>query len=207
MGSAGAQAMKQLVLASGNAGKLEELRALLADLPLRIVAQGELGVDDVPETGLTFVENALIKARHASAVTGLPALADDSGLIVDALDGAPGLYSARYAGSPTNALANNAKLLDAMRDVPADRRSARFYSVIVLLRHPEDPQPLIAEGSWEGVITTEPRGDGGFGYNPVFLDLVYGLTAAEMDSALKNRLSHRAVALATLLHKLHALSL
>ncbi|HHZ21795.1 TPA: RdgB/HAM1 family non-canonical purine NTP pyrophosphatase [Xanthomonas vasicola pv. zeae] len=199
--------MKQLVLASGNAGKLEELRALLADLPLRIVAQGELGVDDVPETGLTFVENALIKARHASAVTGLPALADDSGLIVDALDGAPGLYSARYAGSPTNALANNAKLLDAMRDVPAGRRSARFYSVIVLLRHPEDPQPLIAEGSWEGVITTEPRGDGGFGYNPVFLDPVYGLTAAEMDSALKNRLSHRALALATLQHKLHALSL
>ncbi|RBL97025.1 non-canonical purine NTP pyrophosphatase, RdgB/HAM1 family, partial [Xanthomonas oryzae pv. oryzae] len=191
----------------GNAGKLEELRAMLAGLPLRIVAQGELGVDDVPETGLTFVENALIKARHASAVTGLPALADDSGLIVDALDGAPGLYSARYAGSPTNALANNAKLLDAMRGVPAERRSARFYAVIVLLRHPEDPQPLIAEGSWEGTITTEPRGDGGFGYNPVFLDPVYGLTAAEMDSALKNRLSHRAVALATLQHKLHALSL
>ncbi|QBG93066.1 RdgB/HAM1 family non-canonical purine NTP pyrophosphatase [Xanthomonas oryzae] len=207
MGSAGAQAMKHLVLASGNAGKLEELRAMLAGLPLRIVAQGELGVDDVPETGLTFVENALIKARHASAVTGLPALADDSGLIVDALDGAPGLYSARYAGSPTNALANNAKLLDAMRGVPAERRSARFYAVIVLLRHPEDPQPLIAEGRWEGTITTEPRGDGGFGYNPVFLDPVYGLTAAEMDSALKNRLSHRAVALATLQHKLHALSL
>ncbi|AJQ88790.1 RdgB/HAM1 family non-canonical purine NTP pyrophosphatase [Xanthomonas oryzae pv. oryzicola] len=199
--------MKHLVLASGNAGKLEELRAMLAGLPLRIVAQGELGVDDVPETGLTFVENALIKARHASAVTGLPALADDSGLIVDALDGAPGLYSARYAGSPTNALANNAKLLDAMRGVAAERRSARFYAVIVLLRHPEDPQPLIAEGSWEGTITTEPRGDGGFGYNPVFLDPVYGLTAAEMDSALKNRLSHRAVALATLQHKLHALSL
>ncbi|SBV49889.1 deoxyribonucleotide triphosphate pyrophosphatase [Xanthomonas bromi] len=199
--------MKQLVLASGNAGKLEELRAMLAALPLRIVAQGELGVEDVPETGLTFVENALIKARHASAVTGLPALADDSGLIVDALDGAPGLYSARYAGSPTNAQANNAKLLEAMRAVPAERRSARFYAVIVLLRHPEDPQPLIAEGSWEGVITTAPRGDGGFGYNPVFLDPVYGLTAAEMDSALKNRLSHRAVALATLQHKLHALSL
>ncbi|CAD2254212.1 RdgB/HAM1 family non-canonical purine NTP pyrophosphatase [Xanthomonas arboricola pv. juglandis] len=199
--------MKQLVLASGNAGKLEELRAMLADLPLRIVAQGELGVDDVPETGLTFVENALIKARHASAVTGLPALADDSGLIVDALGGAPGLYSARYAGSPTDAQANNAKLLDAMRAVPAERRSARFYAVIVLLRHPEDPQPLIAEGSWEGVITTEPRGTGGFGYNPVFLDPVHGLTAAEMDTALKNRLSHRAVALATLQHKLHALSL
>ncbi|WP_181141007.1 RdgB/HAM1 family non-canonical purine NTP pyrophosphatase [Xanthomonas arboricola] len=199
--------MKQLVLASGNAGKLEELRAMLADLPLRIVAQGELGVDDVPETGLTFVENALIKARHASAVTGLPALADDSGLIVDALGGEPGLYSARYAGSPTDAQANNAKLLDAMRAVPAERRSARFYAVIVLLRHPEDPQPLIAEGSWEGVITTEPRGTGGFGYNPVFLDPVHGLTAAEMDTALKNRLSHRAVALATLQHKLHALSL
>ncbi|CAD0315479.1 RdgB/HAM1 family non-canonical purine NTP pyrophosphatase [Xanthomonas hortorum] len=199
--------MKQLVLASGNAGKLEELRAMLGDLPLHIVAQGELGVEDVPETGLTFVENALIKARHASAVTGLPALADDSGLIVDALGGAPGLYSARYAGSPTDAQANNAKLIEAMRDVPAERRSARFYSVIVLLRHPEDPQPLIAEGSWEGVITTEPRGDGGFGYNPVFLDPVYGLTAAEMETALKNRLSHRAVALATLQHKLHALSL
>ncbi|PPT23973.1 non-canonical purine NTP pyrophosphatase, RdgB/HAM1 family [Xanthomonas arboricola] len=207
MGPAGAQAMKQLVLASGNAGKLEELRAMLADLPLRIVAQGELGVDDVPETGLTFVENALIKARHASAVTGMPALADDSGLIVDALGGAPGLYSARYAGSPTDAQANNAKLLDAMRAVPAERRSARFYAVIVLLRHPEDPQPLIAEGSWEGVITTEPRGTGGFGYNPVFLDPLHGLTAAEMDTALKNRLSHRAVALATLQHKLHALSL
>ncbi|NYH48702.1 RdgB/HAM1 family non-canonical purine NTP pyrophosphatase [Xanthomonas arboricola] len=199
--------MKQLVLASGNAGKLEELRAMLVDLPLRIVAQGELGVDDVPETGLTFVENALIKARHACAVTGLPALADDSGLIVDALGGAPGLYSARYAGSPTDAQANNAKLLDAMRAVPAERRSARFYAVIVLLRHPEDPQPLIAEGSWEGVITTEPRGTGGFGYNPVFLDPLHGLTAAEMDTALKNRLSHRAVALATLQHKLHALSL
>ena len=117
-----------LVLASGNAGKLEELRAMLADLPLRIVAQGELGVEDVPETGLTFVENALIKARHASAATGLPALADDSGLIVDALGGAPGLYSARYAGTPTNAAANNAKLLDALREVPAGQRSARFYA-------------------------------------------------------------------------------
>ena len=199
--------MKHLVLASGNAGKLEELRAMLSDLPLQIVSQGELGVDDVPETGLTFVENALIKARHASAVTGLPALADDSGLIVDALGGAPGLYSARYAGSPTDANANNAKLLEAMREIPAERRRARFYAVIVLLRHPEDPQPLIAEGSWEGVITTAPRGTGGFGYNPVFLDPVHGLTAAEMDTALKNRLSHRAVALATLEHKLHALSL
>lgn len=190
--------MKKLVLASGNAGKLEELRAMLAALPLQIVAQGELGVEDVPETGLTFVENALIKARHASAVTGLPALADDSGLIVDALGGAPGLYSARYAGSPTDAAANNAKLLQAMRDIPADRRQARFYAVIVLLRHPEDPQPLIAEGSWEGEITFAPRGNGGFGYNPVFLDPAHGLTAAEMSAELKNELSHRGKALAVL---------
>jgi XTP/dITP diphosphohydrolase len=199
--------MKKLVLASGNAGKLEELRAMLAALPLQIVAQGELGVQDVPETGLTFVENALIKARHASAVTGLPALADDSGLIVDALGGAPGLYSARYAGSPTDAAANNAKLLQAMRDIPADRRQARFYAVIVLLRHPEDPQPLIAEGSWEGEITFAPRGNGGFGYNPVFLDPAHGLTAAEMSAELKNELSHRGKALAALKQQLAALTL
>jgi XTP/dITP diphosphohydrolase len=194
--------MKQLVLASGNPGKLDELRAMLAQLPLQIVAQGELGVEDVPETGLTFVENALIKARHASAVTGLPALADDSGLIVDALGGAPGLYSARYAGSPTNAEANNAKLLEAMRDIPAGQRGARFYAVIVLLRHPEDPQPLIAEGSWEGEITFAPRGNGGFGYNPVFFDREHGMTAAEMDAATKNRLSHRARALEQLREQL-----
>ncbi|PTT57128.1 non-canonical purine NTP pyrophosphatase, RdgB/HAM1 family [Stenotrophomonas sp. HMWF003] len=197
MGPAGAE-MKTLVLASGNAGKLKELQAMLGDLPLQIVAQGELGVSDVPETGLTFVENALIKARHASAVTGLPALADDSGLIVDALDGAPGLYSARYAGSPTNDAANNAKLLDALREIPADRRTARFYAVIVLLRHANDPQPLICEGSWEGVILDETRGSNGFGYNPVFLDPTHGLTAAEMDPAQKNAISHRALALARL---------
>ena len=197
--------MKTLVLASGNAGKLKELQAMLGDLPLQIVAQGELGVSDVPETGLTFVENALIKARHASAVTGLPALADDSGLIVDALDGAPGLYSARYAGSPTNDAANNAKLLDALREVPADRRTARFYAVIVLLRHANDPQPLICEGSWEGVILDELRGSNGFGYNPVFLDPTHGLTAAEMDPAQKNAISHRALALQLLKQKLPAL--
>jgi len=196
---------QRLVLASGNPGKLEELRAMLAGLPLQIVAQGELGVDDVPETGLTFVENALIKARHASQVTGLPALADDSGLIVDALGGAPGLYSARYAGTPTDAAANNAKLLEAMRAVPQAQRSARFYAVIVLLRHPEDPQPLIAEGSWEGEITFEPRGHGGFGYNPVFFDREHGMTAAEMDAATKNRLSHRARALEILRERLQTL--
>ena len=192
----------KLVLASGNAGKLKELQAMLADLPLQIVPQRELGVDDVPETGLTFVENALIKARHACAVTGLPALADDSGLIVDALDGAPGLYSARYAGSPTDDAANNAKLLDALREVPAERRSARFYAVIVLLRHANDPQPLICEGSWEGRIIDAPRGSHGFGYNPVFLDEELGLTAAEMLPEQKNARSHRAIALRLLLQRL-----
>lgn len=194
----------KLVLASGNAGKLKELQAMLADLPLQIVPQRELGVDDVPETGQTFVENALIKARHACTVTGLPALADDSGLIVDALDGAPGLYSARYAGSPTDDAANNAKLLDALRDVPAERRTARFYAVIVLLRHANDPQPLICEGSWEGRIIDKLRGSNGFGYNPVFLDEALGLTAAQMEPAQKNGRSHRAKALQLLVQQLSA---
>ncbi|MDR6991201.1 RdgB/HAM1 family non-canonical purine NTP pyrophosphatase [Luteimonas sp. 3794] len=194
--------MKTLVLASGNAGKLVELRAMLADLPLTIVPQRELSVDDVPETGTTFVENALIKARHAAKVTGLPALADDSGLIVDALGGAPGLYSARYAGSPTDDAANNVKLLQALDGLPEARRGARFYAVIVLLRHADDPQPLIAEGSWEGRILEAPRGHNGFGYNPVFLDPAHGLTAAEMPSEQKNRISHRALALQTLRDRL-----
>jgi XTP/dITP diphosphohydrolase len=204
--AAGTLAANTLVLASGNAGKLLELQAMLADLSLRIVPQRDLGVDDVPETGLTFVENALIKARHASAVTGLPALADDSGLIVDALAGAPGLYSARYAGSPTDDAANNVKLLEALRDVPTARRSARFYAVIVLLKHPEDPQPLIAEGRWEGIITDAPLGHHGFGYNPLFLDPRHGLTAAQMAPELKNTLSHRAQALAILKQRLQAVS-
>ena len=197
----------KLVLASGNAGKLKELQAMLADLPLQIVPQAELGVGDVPETGLTFVENALIKARHACQATGLPALADDSGLIVDALDGAPGLYSARYAGSPTNDAANNAKLLDALREVPAEHRTARFYAVIVLLRHANDPQPLICEGSWEGRIIDELRGSNGFGYNPVFLDEALGLTAAEMSAEQKNGRSHRAIALQQLKQRLLRLRL
>ncbi|MDR7192233.1 RdgB/HAM1 family non-canonical purine NTP pyrophosphatase [Luteimonas terrae] len=194
--------MKTLVLASGNAGKLIELRAMLADLPLTIVPQRELGVDDVPETGTTFVENALIKARHAAKVTGLPALADDSGLIVDALGGAPGLYSARYAGSPTDDAANNTKLLQALDGLPEAQRTARFYAVIVLLRHADDPQPLIAEGSWEGRILDAPRGYNGFGYNPVFLDPAQGLTAAEMEPERKNRISHRALALQALRDRL-----
>lgn len=191
-----------LVLASHNAGKLKEMQAMLADLPLRILSAAEAGVGDVPETGLTFVENALIKARAACRASGLPALADDSGLIVDALGGAPGLYSARYAGSPTNDAANNAKLLEALRDVPAQQRTARFHAVIVLLRHAEDPQPLVCEGSWEGTILDHLRGSNGFGYNPVFLDPAHGLTAAEMEPVLKNTISHRALALQQLRQRL-----
>lgn len=194
--------MKRVVLASGNAGKLKEMGELLAGLDWQVLAQHELGVEDVPETGLSFVENALIKARHACRVTGLPALADDSGLIVDALGGAPGLYSARYAGEPGNAAANIAKLLDALREVPAERRSARFYSVIVLLRHAEDPQPLICEGSWEGRVLDAPRGEAGFGYDPVFLDERHALSAAQMPAELKNTLSHRGMALRELARKL-----
>lgn len=194
--------MKRVVLASGNAGKLKEMGELLAGLDWQVLPQHELGVEDVPETGLSFVENALIKARHASRVTGLPALADDSGLIVDALGGAPGLHSARYAGEPSNAAANIVKLLDALRDVPAERRTARFYSVIVLLRHAEDPQPLICEGSWEGRVLDAPRGEAGFGYDPVFFDVTQARSAAQMPAGLKNALSHRGMALRELARKL-----
>jgi XTP/dITP diphosphohydrolase len=192
----------KFVVASSNAGKLAEFRDLLGEAGYEFVTQGELGVTDAEETGLTFVENALLKARHAARITGLPALADDSGLCVDALDGAPGLYSARYAGSHGDAQANIAKLLEAMKGVPRAQRTAHFIAVIVLLRHAEDPQPIIAEGRWSGSILDTPRGDGGFGYDPVFLDPENNLSAAEFDPAIKNRLSHRGRALAMLRQKL-----
>ncbi len=188
----------KLVLASGNAGKLAELRDLLGDAGIDLHAQSEFGVEDAEETGLTFVENAILKARHAARATGLPALGDDSGLCVDALDGAPGLYSARYAGTHGDAGANIVKLLDALREVPEQRRTARFVCVLALLRHADDPQPLIAEGVWEGRILFAPRGDGGFGYDPVFFDPERNMGAAELDTALKNRISHRGRALALL---------
>jgi XTP/dITP diphosphohydrolase len=190
-------ARERLVLASGNAGKLAELRALL-DGAFDLHAQSEFGVDDVEETGLTFIENALLKARHAARQTGLPALADDSGLCVDALGGAPGLYSARYAGAHGDAGANIAKLLRALDGVPTDRRGAHFHAVVVLLRHADDPRPLVVEGSWHGRILEAPRGAGGFGYDPVFLDPELGRSAAELEPALKHRLSHRGRALARL---------
>lgn len=193
----------KLVIASSNAGKLAEFGDLFAGSGgMEIVTQGALGVADADETGLTFVENALLKARHAARETGLPALADDSGLCVDALGGAPGLYSARYSGVHANAAANIDKLLAALKDVPAAQRRAHFYAVIVLLRHAEDPQPVIAEGVWPGLILDARRGHGGFGYDPVFLDPEHGLSAAEIGATLKNRISHRGRALAALGEKL-----
>jgi XTP/dITP diphosphohydrolase len=193
---------KRLVLATSNRGKLAELRPLLGETGFELVTQGELGVEDAVEDGLTFVENALIKARHACRATGLPALGDDSGLVVDALGGAPGLYSARYAGEHGNAQANIAKLLHEMRDLAGDQRRAHFYCVLVALRHADDPQPLIVEGAWHGLVLDAPRGDGGFGYDPVFLDPGRGVSAAQIEAATKNRISHRGIALARLRERL-----
>lgn len=188
----------KLVFASSNPGKLAELRELLAGSGIEAHAQSEFGIGDVEETGLSFIENALLKARHAARISGLPALGDDSGLCVDALGGAPGLYSARYAGAHGDADANIDKLLAALVDVPDERRGAHFHAVLALLRRPDDPQPIITEGSWHGRILRARRGDGGFGYDPVFFDAELGKSAAELEPALKNRISHRGRALAAL---------
>ena len=194
-----------LVLASGNPGKLAELRQLLEGSGHVVRPQSEFGVGDAEETGLTFVENALLKARHAARATGLPALADDSGLCVDALGGAPGLYSARYAGGHGDAARNIERLLRELEGVPDDARGARFHCAVVLLRHATDPQPIIAEGSWSGRILRAPRGAGGFGYDPVFLDPENARTAAELEPAVKNAISHRGRALASLRQRLDEL--
>ncbi len=196
--------MKRLVLASGNPGKLRELSRLLDDLGYELHAQSEFGVTDVAETGTTFVENAIIKARHAAAHTGLPALADDSGIEVDALDGAPGVYSARFSGAGADDDANNALLVEKLRAVPAAQRSARYRAVIVLLRHAADPSPLICEGSWEGMIQLEPTGDGGFGYDPYFFLPALDCSSAQLSADEKNRLSHRGQAMAELKRRLSA---
>ena len=198
--------MGRIVLASSNRGKLAEFGQLFAGSGLEVVAQGELGVEDVEETGLSSVENALLKARNAARVTGLPALADDSGLCVSHLQGGPGLYSARYAGSHGDSAANNAKLLQALAGVPEAQRSAFFICVLVLLRHPEDPAPIVAEGRWHGRVLEAPRGEGGFGYDPLFLPDGQSLGAAELDKAMKSRLSHRGQALAKLQARLTDLS-
>jgi XTP/dITP diphosphohydrolase len=191
--------VKTIVLASGNRGKLAELGEMFATLELDVVAQGTLGVGDADETGLTFVENALIKARHAARATGLPALADDSGICVDALAGAPGLYSARYAGRHGDDAANNARLLTELGDLPETQRGAYFYCCLVLLRHAEDPSPLLAEGRWHGRVLTRPRGDGGFGYDPLFQPHDFSGSAAELEPVEKNRRSHRGQAVAALM--------
>ena len=191
-----------LVLATGNRGKVAEMQALLAPLGVEIRPQSEFGVLPPEETGLSFIENAILKARHAARVTGLPAIADDSGLEVDALHGAPGIYSARYAGIDGDDTANNQKLLQALAGVPERARSARFRCAIALLRHADDPMPTIVSGSWEGHILDAPCGSNGFGYDPLFLPLGLDVSAAELDKEDKNRRSHRGQALAALLASL-----
>lgn len=194
----------KIVLASGNKGKVAELSAMLAPLHYQVIPQTELGVVDADETGLTFIENAIIKARHAALVTGLPAIADDSGLAVDALGGAPGIYSARYAGEAASDSANIDKLLLALKDVPDNQRSAQFHCVLVYLRHAEDPTPLVCHGVWHGTITRAAAGSAGFGYDPVFYIADEGCTSAELSRQRKQQLSHRGKALAQLVTLLQA---
>lgn len=196
--------LTQLLLASNNAGKLKEFSALLAPLGIsQIVPQGQLGIPEAEEPYGTFIENALAKARHASRLSGLPALADDSGLCVDALGGAPGVLSARYAGEPKSDQRNNEALLAALDGI--DNRQAHYYCVLVLVRSAEDPQPIIADAVWRGHILPAARGEGGFGYDPLFQAQGYEMSVAEMASAEKNRISHRAQALAQLVNRLQAL--
>lgn len=195
---------QRIVLASGNRGKLAEFNQLLSDCDFTVVAQTELNIADAEETGLSFVENAIIKARNAALHSGLPALADDSGLEVDALHGAPGIYSARYAGLPSkdprqNDAANNKKLIEALAAIPEEKRGARFQCALVFMRHARDPSPLICQGSWEGMILTAPRGEHGFGYDPLFFVPELQLTSAELPKAQKNKISHRGQALQKLL--------
>ncbi|KGD74918.1 nucleoside-triphosphate diphosphatase [Tatumella morbirosei] len=194
--------MQKVVLATGNPGKVRELAEPLADFGFDIVAQTDLGVDSVEETGLTFIENALIKARHAARVTGLPAIADDSGLAVDVLGGAPGIYSARYAGVEATDQQNLEKLLTAMQEIPDEKRQAAFHCVLVYLRHADDPTPLVFHGQWPGVIARESQGEGGFGYDPIFFLPELNITAAGMTKAEKLAISHRGQALKLLLDAL-----
>ena len=195
--------ISRLVVASNNPGKLRELASLLAPLGIEATPQSAHGVPEAEEPHATFIENALAKARNAACYAGLPALADDSGILIDALDGAPGVSSARYAGEPKSDERNNRKMVESLRGVA--KPTAHYYCVIVLVRHASDPTPLIAEGEWHGEIIAEPRGEGGFGYDPYFLLPDLGVTAAELSAETKNRLSHRAQALAMLASKLRAL--
>ena len=192
----------RIVIATGNAGKLREFKTLLATREIEVVPQSDFAVPEADETGLTFVENAIIKARNAATHTGLPAIADDSGIEVDYLNGAPGIYSARYAGPGGDGPRNNAKLLDALAGVPEAQRQARFQCLLVYLRHAEDPTPLICQGTWEGRILERPAGEGGFGYDPVFFVPTDNCSAAELPPVRKNDISHRGQAMRALLRAL-----
>ena len=200
------ESTKSLVLASGNEGKLRELRHMLDPLGWTIRLQSEWDIGEAVEDGGTFVENALIKARHAARHTGLPSLGDDSGLVVEALQGAPGIFSSRYAGLHGDDAANNLKLLDALQGIPGDQRSAHFYCALVLLRHAEDPAPILATGIWHGRIVDHPKGTWGFGYDPLFWVESHGCTSSELEPGVKNRLSHRGQALAALVEQLGVLN-
>ncbi|PKL94632.1 MAG: non-canonical purine NTP pyrophosphatase, RdgB/HAM1 family [Gammaproteobacteria bacterium HGW-Gammaproteobacteria-8] len=197
-------ARPRLVIATENAGKLAEFRQMLEPRGFEVLPQADFSVAEVEETGASFVENALLKARAAAAASGVPALADDSGLVVDVLEGRPGIRSARYAGEPANPKANIERLLEELQGLPRERRGASFYCCLVLLRYPEDPAPLIATGRWQGYILEAPRGEGGFGYDPVFLEPRLDVTAAELPAVEKNRISHRGKALEQLLAQLDA---
>lgn len=196
--------MHTIVLASGNSGKLREFNQLLQACGFIVKAQSELDVSSVEETGLSFVENAILKARHASAATGLPALADDSGIEVDALRGEPGIYSARFAGADASDHDNNSKLLQLLQGVPDELRTARYQCVLVLMRHATDPTPVICQAAWEGRILHEPAGEGGFGYDPLFFVPEHNCSAAQLQKATKNAISHRGRAMAQLLRELQA---
>lgn len=194
--------MSKVVLASGNKGKVREINQILAGLDIEVVPQTDFDVPEIEETGLTFVENAILKARNAAQLTGLPAIADDSGLEVDALKGEPGIYSARYAGEGASDEDNLRKLLKELEGVEASERTARFQCLMVYMAHGNDPTPLLCQGTWEGRITTEPRGESGFGYDPVFYVPTHDCTAAELSAEVKNSLSHRGQALRKLLEAL-----
>lgn len=197
-------ALNKLVIASNNQGKLREISALLSPLAIEVVPQSLFNVSEVDEPFGTFVENALTKARHASQHTGLPALADDSGICVNALNGNPGVQSARFAGEPRSDVRNNQKLVEVLQSEPD--RSAYYYCVIVLVRHPDDPQPIIVDGTWYGEITLQPRGEGGFGYDPYFFLPELGKTSAELSAEQKNSISHRGKALAGLVQSMTKLT-
>jgi len=193
---------QKIILASGNAGKLREFQQLLSGCGFEIVPQSEFNIANAEETGTTFVENAIIKARHACEQTGLPAIADDSGIEVDALNGRPGVYSARYAGENATDEKNNQKLLTELKNAPTEKRTARYHAVLAYMRHAADPTPILCHGTWEGIILTEPRGQSGFGYDPLFFVPSHNCASAELDKAEKNRISHRGKAMQELLQKI-----